>query len=206
RAGGTVGWVSRLARCTPDLRGCFLLLARHLRDAGLRRYRAGAGLSHLWRAGGHLRFADARLVDRTDLCCHQPWARQNRGPAGCRKRPGPNTASQIGSVKDHTTLTVIIVLVFAVTAEGRDRALQAASTRTSSVSSSARPFTTGSSWMAAPSRALRATPLTSTEPLAGTRYPWRFLPRGYSALSPAFNVAPRTRASVRIGKASPSLG
>ena len=39
---------------------------------GLRRYRVGARLSHLWRAGGHLWFADARLVDRADIRRHQP--------------------------------------------------------------------------------------------------------------------------------------
>ena len=64
---------------------CLLLLARHVRDIGLRRHRAGAGLPHLWRAGGHLRFADARLVDRTDLRRHQPRACQTRGPTGLRR-------------------------------------------------------------------------------------------------------------------------
>src|SRR5215472_3125904 len=91
RTGGTVGWGPPLARRTPDLQRCLLLLARYLRDAGLRRYRIGAGLPHLWRAGGHMRFADARLVDGTDLRRHQPRDRPRLGLTDPLTRKVPGT-------------------------------------------------------------------------------------------------------------------
>src|SRR5262252_408929 len=80
-----------------------------------------------------------------------------------------------------------------------------ASTITSSEFSIAVILTTATSLMAAPSRASIRTPLTSTEPKAGTRYPCRRSPIAYSTVSPTFRVAPSTRARARIGSASLSL-
>src|SRR5262249_4519344 len=67
----------------------------YLRDAGLRRYRAGTGLPHLWRAGGHLRCADARLVDCPDLRRHQPRSRPRSGLRGPRTRRVPPTPAAL---------------------------------------------------------------------------------------------------------------
>jgi len=82
--------------------------------------------------------------------------------------------------------------------------VQAASTSTISLSSIAVTRSVSISLIAAPSRALTRTPSISIAPVAGTRYALRAAVSGYSALSPAFSVAATTRASVRIGSASPS--
>src|ERR1700730_16537442 len=82
---------------------------------------------------------------------------------------------------------------------------QVTSTRTISASSIAVTLNTRSFSIAAPSRAARRTPLTSTAPRAETRWARRPSASRYSAVSPAFKVAPSTRASARMGSASRSV-
>jgi hypothetical protein len=76
----------------------------------------------------------------------------------------------LSGTPEPATWAVMLVGLGALGADLRSRRRQAAtSTRTTSASSRARTLTVSSAAMAAPSRASRRTPLTSTTPRAGTR-------------------------------------